>query len=117
MEGQPALVRVDEKIDLQNPHPPAPGFPQNDFSIRWTGKLTAPATGKYVFTFTSDDGCRVFLDGKAIIDQLGRNPATPFRGEAELTAGKTYDLRIEYFQAGGNFAAQLNWQWPGEAAY
>ena len=114
LQGQPALVRVDAKIDPQNPRPPAPGFPQTDFSVRWTAKLTAPATGKYVFTFTSDDGCRVFLDGKAIIDHWVETAATPFRSEAELTAGKTYDLRVEYFQAGGNYVAQLNWQWPGE---
>ncbi len=114
LQGQPALVRVDEKIDLQNPRRPAPGFPQNNFSVRWTAKLTAPATGKYFFTFTSDDGCRVFLDGKAIIDHWVETSAMPFRSEAELTAGKTYDLRVEYFQAGGNYVAQLNWQWPGE---
>lgn len=117
LQGQPALIRVDEKIDLQNPRTPAPGFPQNDFSIRWSARLTAPATGKYVFTFTSDDGCRVFLDGKAIIDHWVETTATPFRGEAELTAGKTYDLRIEYFQAGGSYEAQLNWQWPGERLF
>ena len=117
LQGQPALVRADEKIDLQNPRLPAPGFPQNDFSIRWTCKLTVPATGRYVFTFTSDDGCRVFLDGKAIIDHWVETTATPFRGEAELTAGKTYDLRIEYFQAGGSYEAQLNWQWPGQRVF
>ena len=117
LQGDPALVRTDEKIDLQNPRLPAPGFPQNDFSIRWTAKLTAPATGRYVFTFTSDDGCRVFLDGKAVIDHWSESPATPFSSTAELTAGKTYDLRIEYFQAGGSYEAQLKWQWPGQRVF
>jgi beta-glucosidase len=32
-----------------------------------------------------------------------------------LTAGQTNDLRIEYFQAGGDFVAQLNWQPPGKS--
>jgi beta-glucosidase len=117
LRGEPALVRVDEKIDLQTPSLPAPGFPQNDFSIRWTAKLTAPVSGKYVFTFTSDDGCRVFLDGKAIINRWYEMSATPFNGTVELTAGKTYDLRVEYFQAGGDYTAQLNWQWPGERLF
>jgi beta-glucosidase len=117
LQGHPAFVRVDEKIDLRSPRRPAPGFPRTDFSVRWTGKLTAPATGKYVFTFTSDDGCRVFLDGKPIIDHWIETAATPFSGEANLVAGKTYDLRVEYFQAGGDYMAQLDWQPPQKSPY
>jgi beta-glucosidase len=117
LQGQPALVRVDEKIDLQDSSQPAPGFPTTDFSVRWTGKLTAPATGKYIFTFTSDDGCRVFLDGKAIIDHWVETSAMPITAEARLTAGKTYDLRIEYFQAAGGYRAQLDWQTPQNSPY
>jgi beta-glucosidase len=117
LQGEPALVRVDEKIDLQDSSQPAPGFPTTDFSVRWTGKLTAPATGKYIFTFTSDDGCRVFLDGKAIIDHWVETAAMPITAETQLTAGKTYNLRIEYFQAAGGYRAQLDWQTPENSPY
>ncbi len=113
LQGDPALVRVDGKINLKGPESPAPGFPKTDFSVRWTARLTAPVTGKYFFTFTSDDGCRVFLDGKKIIDHWVETPALPITGQAELTAGKTYDLRVEYFQAAGDFLARLNWEPPG----
>jgi len=99
LEGQPALVRVDEAIDLQNPQPPAPGFPTTDFSVRWTGNLVAPTSGNYLITFTGDDGFRVFLGDKLLIDNWNREPATSKSISAELEAGKTYKLRIEYFQA------------------
>jgi beta-glucosidase len=117
LRGQPAFVRADEKIDLQNPSTPAAGFPRTDFSVRWTGKLTAPATGKYIFMFTSDDGCRVYLDGKRLIDHWAETSAMRFSAEVELVAGKTYDLRVEYFQAGGDYVARLKWQLPGKSTY
>jgi beta-glucosidase len=117
LQGEPALVRVDAKINLQGPRRPARNFPRTDFSVRWTTKLTVPTSGKYSFTFTGDDGFRVFLDGKALIDHWVETAAMPITAETELTAGKTYDLRIEYFQAAGDFVAQLNWQPPGKSLY
>ena len=117
LRGAPALVRTDSKIELQSPHRPAHNFPRTDFSVRWTGTLTAPASGKYGFTFTGDDGFRVFLDGNNVMDHWTEGSATPITVETNLVAGKTYALRIEYFQAGGDFTAQLNWQPPGKSLF
>ena len=47
---------------------PAPGVPAEEFSIRWTGTVSAPKAGKYTLIVNSDDGVRVFLDGKKVID-------------------------------------------------
>jgi beta-glucosidase len=117
LQGDPALVRVDENIELQNPRRPEPGFPRENFSVRWTAKLTAPATGDCVFTFTADDGCRVFLDGTRLIDHWVNGSATTLSGHAPLEAGKIYDLRIEYFQGGGDYVARLAWVPPGKVPY
>ena len=117
LAGQPALVRTDERIDLQGPRRPARNFPRTDFSVRWTTKLTVPESGKYGFTFTGDDGFRIFLDDKMLVDHWVEGPPTPITFETKLVAGKTYDLRIEYFQAEGGFEAQLNWQPPGKSLY
>ncbi len=115
LAGQPALVRTDEKIDLEGTHRPARGFPRTNFSVRWTAKLTVPKSGKYAFTFTGDDGFRIFLDDKMFVDHWVEDAPTPVTFEAKLVAGKTYDLRAEYFQAEGGFMAQLNWQPPGKS--
>jgi beta-glucosidase len=117
LKGQPALVRVDGTIDLRSPQLPEPGFPQDNFSVRWTGRLVAPATGSYDFIFTGDDGVRVYLDGKLLIDHWIESAATPVSGQIGLQAGKTYDLRIDYFQAGGDYLAQLSWLAPGGTPY
>lgn len=117
LAGPPALVRVDQSVDLEAPNAPAPGFPTTDFSVRWTARLVAPASGNYVLTFTGDDGYRVFLDGKVLIDNWVREPATTKDTEVSLEAGKSYELRIEYFQAGGDFVARLGWRPAGGTPY
>ena len=113
LEGQPALVRMEDTINLGQADTPAPGIPHNNFSVRWTGKLVVPQAGDYHFTFTGDDGFRVFLDGQNVADRWQEQAATPVNFTAALQAGRSYDLRIEYFQAGGDYQAQFVWQVPG----
>jgi beta-glucosidase len=114
LQGLPAVVRVDDAIDIDNSDLPTPDFPTTEFSVRWTAKLTAPKSGHYIFTFTGDDGFRIFLDGKILIDHWIESAAIPVSATARLQAGKTYDLRIEYFQADGAYVAKLDWQPPGK---
>lgn len=40
---------------------------QNDFSMRWTGRLVAPQDGEYELGLTSDDGVRMWIDGKFVL--------------------------------------------------
>ncbi len=110
LQGEPALKRVESAIEIENPTLPAPDFPNTDFSIRWTAQLTAPEDGDYTFTFSGDDGFRVFLDGKRLIDHWVAGPETPVSGEVKLQAGKAYDLRVEYFQGGGHYVGRLHWR-------
>ena len=57
--------------------------------------------------FRADDGCRLFLDDKLIIDQWRESGATTYTATVELVAGQPHQLRAEYFQSGGAAAAQL----------
>ena len=117
LQDQPAPTRLEAKIDIASPTPPGPGLPTTHFSARWTGKLVAPETGTYVFSFTGDDGFRIFLDGKPLIDHWVDEAATTVTAQADLKAGKAYDLRVEFFQDGGDFTAQLHWERPNQVPY
>jgi beta-glucosidase len=117
LEGNPAVVRVDEEISILDASSPATGISGEKYSARWSGKLHAPATGNYTFSFRGDDGFRVFVDGKLLINGWSRSAARTLRGQVDLEAGKTYDLRVEFFQDGGDCVAQLNWQVPGKSLY
>ena len=117
LEGTPKLVRVDNEINILKASSPAPGISGGKYSVRWSGKLVAPTTGSYTFAFRGDDGFRIFVDGKSVINAWARGGARTFHGQASLEAGKSYDLRVEFFQDGGGCVAQLNWQLPGKALY
>lgn len=68
LEGQP-VVRTDDWINFEPANQaPDPFLPKSPLSIRWTGKLKPTVSGTYTFGFTSDDGCRLFIDGEKLID-------------------------------------------------
>lgn len=117
LEGKPAVVRVDDAINILNNASPASGISGEKYSVRWNAKLVAPVAGNYTFSFRGDDGFRVFLDGKLLINGWQRSAARALQGHLVLEAGKTYDLRVEFFQDGGDCVAQLNWQIPGKSLY
>jgi beta-glucosidase len=117
LQGTPELTRTEDKISLDSAAALPPGIPDNHFSVRWSGSLVAPESGTYTFSFTGDDGFRLFLDGKPLINNWTDESATTLMAQAELKAGKAYELRIEYYQGGGNFTAQFQWQRPSQVPY
>jgi len=117
LQGTPAVVRTDAQVQFSWNGSPGAGVPGENFSVRWSGHIMAPATGRYGLALTADDGCRLFLDGKALIDHWQNGAeSTQFAG-ADLVAGHSYDLRVEYYQATGAAVARLNWLLPGQTAF
>lgn len=113
LKGVPVLTRVDRAVDFDwGMMNPVPGVPADDFSARWTGKLVPATTGKYRFGATADDGVRVYLDGKLIAEDWTEHAPATVTGEVTLEAGKTYDIRMEYFESKIGAVAKLVWQPP-----
>jgi beta-glucosidase len=108
-----AAVRTDERINFNwGRYSPAPGVSENNFSARWTGKLTPAESGKYKLGFTADDGARLYLDGKLLVDAWATNPTKTVTTEVTLEAGRRYDLRMEYRQYNREAIAKLVWSFP-----
>ena len=66
-------------------------------SVRWTGKLRPTVTGQYTLSFTSDDGCRLSIDGKMLIDAWPGHAVRTDTATIYLEAGKDYQLKAEYY--------------------
>ena len=113
-KGKPLFTRVDPKIDFEwtNSISPDPRLELTDYSIRWTGKLVPPLTQKYYLTITSDDGSRLYLNGKKVVDNWGDHGMSQKSCALNLEAGKAYDVRIEFYQGGGDAGMRFGWRDP-----
>lgn len=67
------------------------------FAIRYRGRFRAEHGGVHRFRLVSDDGARLFLDGRLVIDNDGLHPPREVAQAVKLPAG-TYDLVLEYMQ-------------------
>lgn len=114
LDGTPTVTRTDGQINFGTPPTP---IGNTNWSAHWTTTLIPRKSGPTVFLFRADDGCRLFLDGKAIIDSWQDSAATTHTASVDLKAGQKYELRAEYYQGGGDAVAKLTWQEPGEDSY
>jgi beta-glucosidase len=113
LSGPTATVRTDERINFDwGRYKPTPELNENNFSVRWTGKLTPAESGNYTLGFTADDGARVFLDNQLLVEAWERNPNKTVTKEIRLEGGRSYDLRMEYRQNNREASARLVWSYP-----
>jgi WD40 repeat protein len=107
------LTRIDRQIDWFYEYTPRyPGVAPNRFSVRWTGWLRAPRAGRYRLFLRSDDGVRLWLDGKQLVNQWRRRMPETDRVEVEL-ADRPHALQLEYFQDDGCALMSLRWEQDG----
>jgi beta-glucosidase len=113
LAGTPALKRVDETVNFDwGMGKPAPQLPADNFSARWTGKLTPTVSGKYRLGAIADDGVRIYLDGKLIAEDWTEHAPTTVTAEVTLQAGQSYDVKMEYYESQIGAVARLVWQPP-----
>ncbi|WP_426060522.1 PA14 domain-containing protein [Hymenobacter sp. B1770] len=109
------LSRRDATLAFDWGHlPPALGLPTEYFSVRWTGWLVPPATGRYVLHVTVDDGIRIWVNNRLIMDEWRPQPVSRFTRAIALKAGEPYHLRVEYFQDILDTRAVVAWERPDE---
>lgn len=107
------FTRIDPQIQFNwLDRNPAPGIPRSYYSIRWTGKLLAPATGEYYFYAKVDDGIRIWVNNQKVMDSWQLNDSESFTGNIVLKAGQYYDLRVDYFNDMLEGEIYLYWQRP-----
>jgi beta-glucosidase len=125
--GQPVMTRVDSHVafrwdrgsptdDLvaQGELTPDRALPADNFCVRWTGQLVPPASGRYELSVGADDGFRLYVDGKLLLDEWHVSPRLQSKSAfIDLQAGKPYDIRLEYFEDTRDAEVRLAWKQPG----
>lgn len=98
--GQPLVTRMEREIDFEGSEGDeiAPGVRAHDISVRWTGTFTAAENKTYTFKVSGDDGYRLYIDGKKVIDDFKAHEETTSTYDLPAEQGRSYDIRLEYFQ-------------------
>ena len=101
------------KIDFYWDHEaPIEGLNPNECSVRYTGQIKSPRTGMIAFSARVDDGIRVWIDNTLVLSNWQLNNVGLAEGEIHLEADKSYNIRIDYFNALKEAEIQLLWQLP-----
>jgi hypothetical protein len=110
----PSLVRIDETIDFGGDWLPSSIVSNDNYSSRWTGEFLAPVRGEYIFYQTRwDDGARLFIDGKAVIDDFTTQWDLPSRfAKVTLERGKRYKIEADHRENVGGQQARLEYEVP-----
>lgn len=110
LNGAATIKRIDKRIDFHwTLYGPDPAIPLDFYSVRWTGQLIAPATGTFKIGLEGNDGYRLFINNKMIIDNWKKQTFTTSLADFSFEKGKQYDIRIEFFEPNGNATIKLIW--------
>ncbi len=113
LRGKPVFTRIEPVVNHRwGTRTPDPRLPLNHFSVRWTGKLIPPVSGRYRLRVERDDGIRLYLDGQLLLDRwTNAHGETPEEVTVQLEAGHAYDLRLDYFEGIGVALVRLKWDY------
>jgi beta-glucosidase len=127
LQGEPVLTRLDptvafrwdrgaptDELVARGELPAERALEGDSFSARWTGVLLPPASGEYELTVTGNDGVRLFLDGRKVLEEWTETSvARAVSATATLEAGRGHGLKLEYFEAARDAEVRLGWKRPG----
>jgi outer membrane protein OmpA-like peptidoglycan-associated protein len=110
------MTRTDPKIEFGwwQSSPQNGVVDREYYSVRWTGKLLAPETGKYLFSAKVDDGIRLWVNNVPLINAWDLNNMGDFSNHIMLEKNKTYTIKVEYFNAMREGEITLLWQTPSQ---
>jgi beta-glucosidase len=125
--GAPNLTRVDPRVafrwDRVSPTddlvargelPAGRALGSEQFSVRWTGQLLPPVSGRYEIEVGADDGFRLYVDKRLVLDAWQTTSRLQSKSVIlDLQAGRAYDIRLEYFQGTRDAEVRLAWKLPG----
>jgi hypothetical protein len=110
LTGVPVLIRADSTLDFNwGAGSPGVSIPSDDFSARWCRHIWFN-TGIYHFRLSADEGVRLWVDSRLLIERWKAGAATD-TADVFLDRGY-YPVQLEYFEGTGDAWLQLGWEGP-----
>jgi beta-glucosidase len=112
LSNYPIYSRVDKQIDfVWTLYSPNEKLQNDNYSVKWQGEITAPKSGTYKIGLEGNDGYRLFLDGKLIIDQWDKLSYHTRLVDFTFEANKAYTIKVEFNESKGNAHIKLIWNY------
>jgi hypothetical protein len=113
--GEYKATTVDPQIHFTNLDPVLQSWTgqQDDANVRWSGQIMPPQTDDYTFYMIGDNGFKLWIDDKLVIDHWVNDWDKEQTSSAvSLEGGKKYNIKIEYFEDFGGSNLYLRWSTP-----
>ena len=108
LKGSPARTKVDTTINFSWEWDSSfDDFPSDNFSVRWSGYLKVDKTDTYTIDVSTDDGVRLFIDDKLVIDDWNDHAEMTNSYTLKLEAEKFYKIKLEFYENGGAAICKL----------
>lgn len=114
-DGKAIHTRIDKQLEfLWWTKAPFEDMNPASFSVRWTGVLIPPVTGRYALGGEAMNGYRLYLDGQLVSKgKLNEHHARRDYQFVELEGGRAYELKFEYIQDKSEYAhIRMFWEAP-----
>uniref|UniRef100_UPI00260ECB19 glycoside hydrolase family 3 protein n=1 Tax=Fluviicola sp. TaxID=1917219 RepID=UPI00260ECB19 len=110
LSGKPVYERRNEEINfhwtLYSPHEK---LKADHYSARWTGGLTAPKSGEFQIGLEGNDGFRLYLNDKLLIDRWDKQSYHTDLVPYKFKKGEKYAIRVEFHETQGEGKIRLIW--------
>lgn len=84
----------------------------DQYAIRFESHINIATAGNYTFYLTSDDGSKLYIDSKEVVNNDGLHSATEKSGSMYLTAGR-HNIKVDYFEGWGDDVLMVKYSGPG----
>lgn len=101
--------RTDATVNFDWGYSPPCGMVADYFSARWTGMIQPLYTQTYTFYANADDGVRLYVNGKKLIDRWYDNFPSETAATITLTAGTKYRIQLDYYNGPWTSMVKLLW--------
>lgn len=110
------VVRDDAAINFDwGSGSPVSGVPVDHFSVRWSGEVEPLYDDIYTFYAGSDDGARLWVNGKRLISNWQAHMVTTNSSSVILRAGQRYLVQMDFYDQTAGAIASLAWSSPHQS--
>jgi hypothetical protein len=114
-DKKPTLRKVDKVLNWEAVDGKFNDTEMEDhFYVRWTGIVRVPKDGTYTFYTESDDGSRLWVNGKTVVENGGLHAMEEKNGRIELKAGD-HEIKVDLFENEGQVGLKVSWETDGVA--